>query len=72
MIDGIPSLNGLNTTEWWIVREALISGDFEQLSGSGFAEYYEFTIRLAGGDEYKIGEMCETVSSCMKLTGEEA
>ena len=72
MIDGIPSLTGLNETEWWMVKEALLSGNFEQLSGSGFAEYFEFTIQTAGGDQYKIGEMCETVCSCMKLTGEEA
>jgi len=67
MIDGIPNLRGLNTTEWWIVKEALISGKFNQLKGSGFAEYYEFTIELPSGDQYTIGEFSETVNSCQKL-----
>lgn len=72
MIEGIPNLHGLNTTEWWIVKEALESKNFKQLSGSGFAEYYEFTIRIPNGDTYKITEFVETVNSCTKLTEEEA
>ena len=71
MIDGIPNLRRLNTTEWWIVKEALESGKFKQLKGSGFAEYFEFTIELPSGDQYNIGEWSETVNSCYKLKKKE-
>jgi len=71
MIEGIPHLNGLNTTEWWIVAEALNSGNFTQIKSSGFAEYFEFTIRTTGGDIYRIEEFSEIVNSCTKLKEEE-
>ena len=63
-----PSLNGLNSTEYWWLREIMESrpGDCKWKT-SGFAEYTSIKVKVPSGDCYHVEEFLEQITGVTKI-----
>lgn len=57
----------LNSTELWMVKEQMKAGHFKMVRDTGFADFSVFIIELVNGEQYRIENFFDEVSSVEKI-----